>query len=69
MCRTLDFIWIFVSLSTGAIANQAYATGNISQIQSVQHLVAENEKRQHIEMQYLTEIVTYNGTHSAILSS
>jgi len=44
------------SLYTGAIANQAYATGNISQIQSVQHLVAENEKRQHIEMQYLTEI-------------
>lgn len=44
------------SFYTSAIAAEAYHSGNIGTIQNVQQLVQENQKRQHIEMQYLTEI-------------
>merc|ERR1719499_736021 len=44
------------SFLTSAIAAEAYQSGNIAAVQNVQALVEENQKRQHIEMQYLTEI-------------
>jgi len=35
---------------------QAHSTGNIRAVQNVQQLVEENQKRRHIEMQYMAEI-------------